>query len=88
MNAVKFIRTKVLKLEQAPFAVIAGVSQPTVSRWEAPDIKNSEPNREEMDRIRNAAIARGLEWNDSWFFQIHPDEPADSTKVPAEASAS
>lgn len=78
MNAVKFIRTKIFKLEQLPFAVIAGVSQPTVSRWEAPDIKTSEPSRDDMDRIRSKAIERGLEWNDSWFFQVFPDEPAES----------
>lgn len=74
MNAVEFIRTKVFKLTQAPFAVIAGVSQPTVSRWEAPDNAGSEPSRDEMDRIRSAAKTRGLDWNDSWFFQTFPDE--------------
>lgn len=77
MNAVKYIRTKVFKLEQAPFAVIAGVSQPTVSRWEQAEIKNSEPNREEMRLIRSEAVKRGLEWNDSWFYQTFPDEPAE-----------
>jgi transcriptional regulator with XRE-family HTH domain len=74
MNAVEFIRTKVFKLTQAPFAVIAGVSQPTVSRWEAPDCAGSEPNREEMERIRSAAIKRGLAFDDSWFFQTFPEE--------------
>jgi hypothetical protein len=27
-----------------------------------------------MERIRKAAIDRGLEWNDSWFFQTFPDD--------------
>lgn len=79
MNAVKFIRTKVFKLEQAPFAGIAGVSQPTVSRWEQAEITTSEPNREEMRLIRSEAIKRGLEWNDSWFYQTFPDDPPSET---------
>jgi transcriptional regulator with XRE-family HTH domain len=82
MNAVKFIRTKVFKLEQAPFAGIAGVSQPTVSRWEQTEITTSEPNREEMSLIRSEAIKRGLDWNDSWFYQTFPDDP------PAEVASS
>jgi transcriptional regulator with XRE-family HTH domain len=75
MNAVAYIRTKVFKLEQAPFAGIAGVSQPTVSRWEQSEIENSEPNRRAMALIREEAIRRGLPWSDSWFFQTFPDEP-------------
>ena len=27
------------------------------------------PSRDDMARIRNAALDRGLEWNDSWFFR-------------------
>lgn len=74
MNAIKFIRTKVFKLRQAPFAAeIAKVSQATVSRWESDDQPGSQPNREEMERIRRAAHERGLLWNDSWFFQTFPD---------------
>jgi len=79
MNSVEYIRTKVFKLEQAPFAVIAGVSQPTVSRWEQTEMENSEPNRKAMDRIRSEAIKRELDWNDSWFFQSFPDEPIAET---------
>ena len=74
MNAVKHIRERVFKLTQAPFAALAGVSQPTVSRWEEADNLGSEPTREQMARIRSAAIERGLEWNDSWFFQTFPDD--------------
>jgi transcriptional regulator with XRE-family HTH domain len=83
MNAVEFIRTKVFKLTQAPFAVIAGVSQPTVSRWEEPGNTGSEPSRDEMNLIRSEAIKRGLDWNDSWFFQTFPDDEA-AEKEPAE----
>lgn len=72
MNAVKHIRTQVFKLAQAAFAEVAGVSQPTVSRWEQ---QGMSPSRDDMARIRNAALDRGLEWNDSWFFDA-PEEVA------------
>lgn len=69
MSTIEYIRNKVFKMKQAPFAEIAGVSQPTISRWEEEKQPGSQPNREEMERIRTAAIARGLPWNDSWFFE-------------------
>lgn len=55
-----------LDLSQVEFAAIAGVAQPTVSKWEAGVLH---PNRDEMARIRAAAAERGLEWQDSWFFE-------------------
>lgn len=79
MNAVEHIRKRIFKLKQAPFAAVAGVSQPTVSRWEQESIPGSQPTRVEMDRIRSAALDRGLEWDDSWFFQTFPDEPVEET---------
>jgi DNA-binding transcriptional regulator YiaG len=74
MNAIRYIRTKVFDVKQAPFAEIAGVSQPTISRWEEESQPGSQPSREEMARIREEAIKRGLNWNDGWFFQTFPDE--------------
>lgn len=47
-------------------AAIAAVSQGTVSKWENGE---ANPNRDEMSRIRDAAIDRGLPWQDSWFFE-------------------
>lgn len=78
MNAVRYIRKQVFKLNQAPFAELAGVSQPTVSRWESSDCSGSEPTREDMERIRNAAIERGLAWDDSWFFRTFPENAAEA----------
>lgn len=72
MNAVKHIRTQVFKLSQAPFAEVAGVSQPTVSRWEQQDVS---PSRDDLARIRKAALELGYEWNDSWFFDA-PEQVA------------
>lgn len=74
MNAVEYIRTKVFKMTQAPFAAVAGVSQPTVSRWEQDSMPGSQPTRAEMENIRKAAMERGLPWDDSWFFQVPDDD--------------
>lgn len=71
MNAIRHIRTEVFQLNQADFAAVAGVKQSTVSRWE----NGGEPSLEEMRAIRHAAVDRGIEWNDSWFFST-PDEVA------------
>lgn len=70
MNAVRYIRDKVFGLTQAPFAVIAGVSQATVSRWETGEL---EPDRDNMERIRSAALERGLELDYESFFKVPPD---------------
>lgn len=66
MNALRHIRKSVLSLSQAEIAAIASVSQGTVSKWENGD---ADPSRDEMARIRDAAIERGIPWDDSWFFE-------------------
>jgi DNA-binding transcriptional regulator YiaG len=65
MGPIEHIRTQILKVTQAQLGEIAGTTQATVSRWEKGE---SEPDREEMERIRAEAKARGHEWDDSWFF--------------------
>jgi transcriptional regulator with XRE-family HTH domain len=70
MLPIAFIRNSVFQTTQREFAELAGTSQATVSRWEqgelAPDVAN-------LERIRHAAQARNLEWDDSWFF-VTPTE--------------
>jgi transcriptional regulator with XRE-family HTH domain len=66
MSSLRHIRKNVLGLSQAEFAAIADVSQGTVSKWENDELN---PNRDEMARIRDEARRRGLDWNDSWFFE-------------------
>jgi transcriptional regulator with XRE-family HTH domain len=56
---------------QAAFAGLIGVTQPTVSRWE----NGVEPDRAAMARIREAAVDRGIDWDDRWFFEV-PQENA------------
>lgn len=72
MNAVEHIRRNVLGLSQEAFSKVAGVSQPTVSRWERGEL---EPGRDEMSLIRSKAIELGKAWDDSWFFEVPQGEP-------------
>jgi predicted transcriptional regulator len=65
-NPIWHIRKHVFGLSQVEFAVIAGVAQPTVSKWEAGALS---PSSDEMVRIRDAARDRELAWRDSWFFE-------------------
>lgn len=72
MRAIRHIRCHVFKATQAEFAALAGgVSQATVSRWEA----GVAPSLDDMRAIREAAADRGIEWNDAWFFEL-PSETA------------
>jgi DNA-binding transcriptional regulator YiaG len=70
MKAVAHIRNRVFGMSQAAFAKVAGVSQATVSRWESGEF---EPNRDELERIRRAALNGCKPWDDRWFFE----EPAE-----------
>ena len=72
MQAMSFIRKSVFGLTQAAFAVVAGVTQGTISKWEAGEF---EPTRDQLVRIREEARTRGIEWDDAWFFE-HPDQAA------------
>ncbi len=65
MNQLRSIRRNIFGVTQTEFAVIAGVSQSLVSRWEKGDRKPSLPD---LRRIRSEARRRRLKWNDSWFF--------------------
>jgi transcriptional regulator with XRE-family HTH domain len=83
MNPMLYVRKQVLGLTQGELAEIAQVSQPTVSKWEDGTLK---PDLAELGRIRDAAQARGLKWDDRWFFEaptLAPDVQGDS--VPTEA---
>jgi transcriptional regulator with XRE-family HTH domain len=72
MNALRHIRKSVFQVTQTEFAALAGVAQSSVSRWE----NGMVPSLEEMQAIRKAAVARGLAWDDSWFFEVPSDVAA------------
>ncbi len=69
MHPIEYIRTKVFRCTQSAFARIAGVGQGTVSRWENGEF---EPSRDQLARIRDEAMRRGLAWSDEFFFKPVP----------------
>lgn len=73
MNALKHIRKNLFQAKQQEFAQIAGVQQSTVSRWEN---GSGAPTLEEMQRIRSAALAAGLVWDDRLFFDVPETDEA------------
>lgn len=75
---IEHIRRVVFDVSQSAFAEIAGTTQPSVSRWEQ---GLQEPDRSEMIRIRNAAVERGLPWDDSMFFEIPKSRHRNSARA-------
>ncbi|PWE57158.1 hypothetical protein DEM27_05820 [Metarhizobium album] len=67
MRPIAHIRIDVFKQTQADFARLAGVTQGTVSKWEAGTLA---PSQAEMSRIRTAAIRLAMKWDDQWFFVV------------------
>jgi transcriptional regulator with XRE-family HTH domain len=78
MTPIRHIRKHVFNLTQAQFAAVIGVGQASVSRWEDEE-NTAEPTRAELRAIRDAAVARKLPWDDSWFF----DAPSQDNIAPA-----
>jgi len=71
MNALRHIRKTIFQVTQAEFALIAGVTQATVSRWE----NGVAPSLDEMQAIRRAAAERDIDWDDRLFFETPASEP-------------
>lgn len=79
MNPVEHIRTSVFDCKtQTAFAEVLGVTQATVSRWEA--AKRIPGPKQEL--VRREATKRGA-WNDNWFFAV----PAEARPEQATADA-
>lgn len=76
------IRKNVLKISQRELADIAGTTQASVSRWEAGE---QEPSLSEMAKIREAARAQGIQWDDRWFFDALPSASATAASSPEAA---
>lgn len=72
MSNVRHIRQSIFGLTQREFAEVAGVTQASVSRWE----NGTAPSHPEMQAIRDAAIGRGIPWDDRWFFETPAVEVA------------
>lgn len=77
MGPILNIRKRVLGMSQAELAVIAGVSQGTVSKWETGELA---PDRDQLARIRQEIIDRGIDWDDSWFFEVPAMAPGEASQ--------
>jgi transcriptional regulator with XRE-family HTH domain len=82
MNPIRFIRTRIFRLNQAEFGRMAGLSQPAVSR-----IENGEqsPSLEDVARIRAEAKRQALSWDDAWLFGSIPNEASQAVRRRANA---
>lgn len=70
---LKVIRKNILNLTQAEMAALTGAAQATVSRWETGEL---EPDRAHLAKIRAEAAKRGIEWSDTWFFEVPAEDAA------------
>jgi len=75
MKPIEHIRKNVFDASQAVFGEIAGTTQASVSRWEKGE---QEPSQSEMAKIRQAALDRGIPWDDRWFFEVPKAAEVDS----------
>ena len=66
MNALTHIRANVFQMTQREFAQVIGASQSTVSRMEKGELFLDTRHQK---KIRAIARERGVEWQDSWFFE-------------------
>jgi DNA-binding transcriptional regulator YiaG len=65
-TAMLHIRTKFFRISQEEMARWAGVTQSTVSKWEA---GTTVPLSTALKAIRNSAIQRGVPFDDRWFWE-------------------
>lgn len=66
MSPFLYIRKEVFRLTQSDFAAMVGADQATVSRW---DRGLQHPDYARLQIIREQAKAKGLTFDDSWFFE-------------------
>lgn len=72
MNTLQFIRKNVFHMTQQQLAVALATNQPTICRWE----KRGSCTFDAMQAIRRLARDRGVDWSDSWFFEIPETDDA------------
>lgn len=80
MRRIEAIRRLVLKATQEEMAVIAGVKQATVSRWEAGVFT---PSLSNAMAIKAAVVARATDetlagniWKDEWLAELNSGDPS------------
>lgn len=70
MTPARYIRERVFGIKtQAAFAELLGYEQATISRFET----GLRLSAEAQERIRALARARGIAWDNNWFWSV-PDD--------------
>lgn len=76
MSTMLYIRKTVFSMTQVEFAAALKVAQSQVSRWEK---GTREPSHRELQAMRQLALDRGLEWSDSWIFEVPDPQSTEGT---------
>jgi transcriptional regulator with XRE-family HTH domain len=66
MNRFLHIRLTVFGCSQNELSRISGIAQSLISRWES---GKRTPGLVNLAKLRAAALARGIAWDDRWFFE-------------------
>jgi transcriptional regulator with XRE-family HTH domain len=66
MNRFLHIRLTVFGCSQAELSRISGIPQSLISRWES---GKRTPGLVNLEKLRAAAITRGIGWDDRLFFE-------------------
>lgn len=69
MTPIRYIRTKILKINQTRLAEICGVGQGTISRWEN-DTAPGLPDAGDLASIRDYAKDNGIPLEERLFFEV------------------
>ena len=70
MKSMRYIREEVFGLTRHEFAALLDINPVAVWYWER---AVRSPSFDSLERIREAAMARGIKWQDRWFFQKRDD---------------
>lgn len=75
LSPPRYIRECVFRIHtQSEFARLLAYTQATISRIESGDM---DIGPEYQRRVRRLASDRGIEWSDSWFFEVpKPKRPS------------
>lgn len=73
---IENIRKNVLKVSHVQLAAITESSERDIFDWE---VGRQNPGAEEMRRIRDYAISKGLAWDDTLFFEVPAESPANAS---------
>lgn len=77
-SPIRFVRREVFRVNQEELARIGGVSRSRVSRYES---GADSPSFAFLERLREEALRRGLEFSGDWFFQAPASQAPSSQEA-------